>query len=102
MIKDVVRKAGCSVNTVSRALNGKPEIIPTTKGKILELQLSLLTGSVDLLEVSVQTKRALESSWPVLVTLLGETEKVEIQLKGGGKNRKEVDGDGLSESSKSN
>jgi LacI family transcriptional regulator len=36
-MEDVARTVGCSFNTVSRALNGKPEISPKTKAKILEL-----------------------------------------------------------------
>lgn len=40
-IKDVARKAGCSINTVSRALNGKPEISPATKARILEVAAQL-------------------------------------------------------------
>jgi len=35
-IRDVARAAGVSINTVSRALNGKPDINPETKRLILE------------------------------------------------------------------
>ncbi len=35
-IYDVARATGFSINTVSRALNGKPDVNPSTKHKILE------------------------------------------------------------------
>ena len=35
-IKDVAREAGVSINTVSRALNGKPDVNPETKRLVLE------------------------------------------------------------------
>jgi LacI family transcriptional regulator len=40
-MREVARAAGVSVNTVSRALNGKPEISPKTKAKILEVAAEL-------------------------------------------------------------
>lgn len=36
-MKDVARKAGVSINTVSRALNGKPDVNEDTKKRILEI-----------------------------------------------------------------
>jgi LacI family transcriptional regulator len=40
-MREVARAAGVSVNTVSRALNGKPEISTETKAKILEVAAKL-------------------------------------------------------------
>ncbi|HHY97537.1 MAG TPA: LacI family transcriptional regulator, partial [Firmicutes bacterium] len=40
-IKDIAERAGVSVNTVSRALNNKPEISPETREKIIEIARSL-------------------------------------------------------------
>ena len=34
-IKDVAREAGVSINTVSRALNGKPDVSPETRRQVL-------------------------------------------------------------------
>src|SRR3712207_3011916 len=34
---DVAREAGCSLNTVSRALNGKPDISEETRRRVLEV-----------------------------------------------------------------
>jgi len=36
-LKDIAKEAGVSVNTVSRALNNKPDINFETKNKILEI-----------------------------------------------------------------
>jgi LacI family transcriptional regulator len=33
-LADVARKAGCSVNTASRALNGKPDVSPATRSRV--------------------------------------------------------------------
>ncbi len=40
-IRDVARVAGYSINTVSRALTGKPEISPATRTRILEVAAQL-------------------------------------------------------------
>ncbi len=40
-IWDVANRVGCSINTVSRALNNKPEISPATKAKILKAAAEL-------------------------------------------------------------
>ncbi len=40
-IKDIAEKAGVSVNTVSRALNDKPDINPQTKEKIEKIAQEL-------------------------------------------------------------
>jgi LacI family transcriptional regulator len=40
-IKDIAKKAGVSINTVSRALNNKPDINPETKKKVLEIAKEL-------------------------------------------------------------
>ena len=40
-IKDIAEKAGVSVNTVSRALNDKPDINPKTKERILKIAQEL-------------------------------------------------------------
>ncbi len=37
LIKDVAREAGVSINTVSRALNGKPDVNEDTKKRILKI-----------------------------------------------------------------
>lgn len=36
-IRDVAREVGVSINTVSRALNGKPDVNPESKRLILEV-----------------------------------------------------------------
>jgi len=36
-LRDVAREAGVSVNTVSRALNGKPDVSPETRAKVLKV-----------------------------------------------------------------
>jgi len=40
-IKDIAKEAGCSIQTVSRALNNKEEIDPETKKRILEIAKKL-------------------------------------------------------------
>lgn len=40
-LRDVAEEAGVSINTVSRALNNKPEVSPATKAKVLEVAQSL-------------------------------------------------------------
>ncbi len=40
-IKDIAEEAGVSVNTVSRALNNKPDVSPQTKEKVLEIAKKL-------------------------------------------------------------
>jgi len=36
-LRDVAREAGVSVNTVSRALNGKPDVSPETRARVLKV-----------------------------------------------------------------
>lgn len=38
---DVARAAGCSVNTVSRALNNKPDVSPETRERVLAVARQL-------------------------------------------------------------
>ena len=37
-IKDIARLSGCSVSTISRVINDRPDVRPETKEKILPFQ----------------------------------------------------------------
>ncbi len=55
-IKDIAREAGCSIQTVSRALNNKVEIDPETKRRILEIAKKL-NYSPNILASSLRLKK---------------------------------------------
>jgi LacI family transcriptional regulator len=40
-IKDIARELGISTGTVDRALNGKPDVSPATRARVLELAKKL-------------------------------------------------------------
>ena len=36
-IKDIARLSGCSVSTISRVINDRPDVRPETKEKVLQM-----------------------------------------------------------------
>ena len=38
-IKDIARLSGCSVSTISRVINDRPDVRPETKEKVLQVML---------------------------------------------------------------
>ena len=44
-IKDIARLSGCSVSTISRVINDRPDVRPETKEKVLQMMRCLLYTS---------------------------------------------------------